>query len=83
LAYFNEVKINVPEQIKVIGFSNWFMSKVITPSLSTVDQPSYEMGVQSFKLLLNEILNKKNNIASKNETVVLETQIIERKSTSL
>ncbi len=83
LAYFNEVKINVPEQIKVIGFSNWFMSKVITPTLSTVDQPSYEMGVQSFKLLLNEILNKKNNIASKHETVVLETQIIERKSTSL
>ena len=59
LAYFNEVGIKVPAQVKVIGFSNWFMSQVITPKLSTVDQPSFEMGVQSFKLLLEEINTKK------------------------
>ncbi|MCF6128435.1 LacI family transcriptional regulator [Flavobacterium sp. AS60] len=81
LAYFNEVNIKIPEQIKVIGFSNWFMSQVITPKLSTVDQPSFEMGVQSFGLLLEEINAKKELHAFKPRTIELETGIIEREST--
>jgi LacI family transcriptional regulator len=38
LSYFNDNKIKVPQQVAVIGFSNWFMSQV-PPKLSTVDQP--------------------------------------------
>nr|WP_294776760.1 substrate-binding domain-containing protein [uncultured Flavobacterium sp.] len=82
LAHFNEVGIKVPEQVKVIGFSNWFMSQVITPKLSTVDQPSFEMGVQSFKLLLEEINTKKELQPFQPKTIELETDIIERDSTS-
>lgn len=82
LAHFNEVGIKVPEQVKVIGFSNWFMSQVITPKLSTVDQPSFEMGVQSFKLLLEEINTKKELHPFQPRTIELETSVIERDSTS-
>ncbi|MBF6641169.1 LacI family DNA-binding transcriptional regulator [Flavobacterium sp. J49] len=81
LAYFNEVGLKIPEQVKVIGFSNWFMSQVITPKLSTVDQPSFEMGVQSFKLLLEEINAKKEMLPFQPKTIELETDIIERDST--
>jgi LacI family transcriptional regulator len=81
LAHFNENNIKVPEQIKVIGFSNWFMSQVITPKLSTVDQPSYEMGVQSFSLLLEEINQKKELLDFTPRTIELDTNIIEREST--
>jgi LacI family transcriptional regulator len=81
LAHFNETNIRVPEKIKVIGFSNWFMSQVITPKLSTVDQPSYEMGVQSFSLLLEEINQKKELLDYTPRTIELETSIIEREST--
>ncbi|MFZ4678667.1 MAG: LacI family DNA-binding transcriptional regulator [Flavobacterium sp.] len=81
LAHFNEVCIKIPNQVKVIGFSNWFMSQVITPKLSTVDQPSFEMGVQSFKLLLEEINIKKELLPFKPKTIELETDIIEREST--
>ncbi len=81
LAHFNEVGIKIPNQVKVIGFSNWFMSQVITPKLSTVDQPSFEMGVQSFKLLLEEINIKKELLPFKPKTIELETAIIEREST--
>lgn len=81
LAYFNEKNIKVPEQIKVIGFSNWFMSQVITPKLSTVDQPSFEMGVQSFGLLLEEINTRKELLPFQPRTIELETGIIEREST--
>lgn len=82
LAYFNEKGIQIPNQIAVIGFSNWFMSQVITPKLSTVDQPSYEMGVAAFDLLLEEMICHKDNILFKPRTVELATGIIERESTS-
>ena len=81
LAYFNEINVKVPEQVKVMGFSNWFMSQVITPKLSTVEQPSYEMGVQTFSLLLEEMNSKKDLLEFKPRTIELETSIIEREST--
>jgi LacI family transcriptional regulator len=80
LAHLNEINIKVPEKIKIIGFSNWFMSQVITPKLSTVDQPSYEMGVQSFKLLLEQMNANKEMISFSPKTIELATTIIERES---
>jgi LacI family transcriptional regulator len=80
LAYLNEINVKVPEKIKIIGFSNWFMSQVITPKLSTVDQPSYEMGVQSFKLLLEQMNANKEMISFSPKTIELTTSIIERES---
>jgi LacI family transcriptional regulator len=79
-AYFNEKGIQVPNQIAVIGFSNWFMSQVITPKLSTVDQPSYEMGVAAFSLLLEEMICRKDGKVFIPRTIELETSIIERDS---
>ena len=80
LAYFNEKGIQVPNQIAVVGFSNWFMSQVITPKLSTVDQPSYEMGVAAFSLLLEEMICRKDGKVFIPRTIELETSIIERDS---
>lgn len=81
LSYFNEIKIKVPEQIAVIGFSNWFISQVFTPKLSTVDQPSHEMGVSAFNLLLEEMNCHKEKIAFTPKTIELDTNIIIREST--
>lgn len=80
LAYFNENKINVPEQVAIIGFSNWFMSKVLTPKLSTVDQPSHEMGIASFNLLLEEMNCHKEGVHFTPKTLELETTVIIRES---
>lgn len=80
LDYLNEQKIAVPSQIALIGFSNWFMSQVITPKLSTVEQPSHEMGVTSFNLLLDEMLCHKEGLPYTPKTIELETSIIVRES---
>lgn len=82
LTYFNENKILVPKQIKIIGFSNWFMAQVISPKLSTVDQPSYEMGTQSFDLLLEEMICKKESKPFISKIVELKTAVIGRESTN-
>ncbi len=80
VAYCNELKINVPNDIKIIGFSNWFMSQVITPKLSTVEQPSHEMGIVAFDLLLEEIIHRREGKLFTPKTIELDTQLIIRES---
>lgn len=81
LNYLNEIKVKVPNQIAVIGFSNWFMSEVISPKLSTIEQPGYEMGTEAFLLLKEEINSLKNNENRISKSVVLPTKLIVREST--
>ncbi len=73
--------IRVPEDISVVGFSNWFMSSVISPSLTTINQPGFEMGKKAFKILYKEIQHKKKNKKITFKEVVLETDLIVRDST--
>ena len=81
LSYLNEIGIQVPNQIALIGFSNWFMAQVMTPKISTIDQPSYEMGVASFKLLLEEMICHKDSKPFIPRIIELETQLLAREST--
>ena len=81
LEAFKEHNIEVPEQVSIIGFSNWFLSQITTPHLSTVDQPGYEIGKVSFEMLYQEIQNKKNHIKEDSKTTVIPTTVISREST--
>jgi LacI family transcriptional regulator len=80
LSYFNENSIAVPNQIALIGFSNWFMAQVISPKISTVNQPSYEMGVTAFNLLLEEMICRKEGKDFIPRTIELITYVIVRES---
>ncbi|MGO4817550.1 LacI family DNA-binding transcriptional regulator [Flavobacterium sp. W22_SRS_FP1] len=80
LTYFNDNKVKVPQQVAVIGFSNWFISQVLTPKLSTVDQPSHSMGIEAFNLLLEEMNCHKVGKAFIPRTIELETTLITRES---
>ncbi|GEL09946.1 transcriptional regulator, LacI family [Flavobacterium glycines] len=81
IQYLNETGISIPKQVAVLGFSNWFMSSVISPALSTIDQPGFEMGKKSAAILFDEINLKKNNLPVTFQTIELETKLIERKTT--
>lgn len=80
LSYLNDNEIKIPEKIAVIGFSNWFMSQVVTPKLSTIEQPSHEMGREAFNLLLEEINCHKEEKNFEPKQIVLETSVIARES---
>ncbi len=82
LSCFNEHNIKIPEKIAVIGFSNWFMSEVISPKLSTIEQHGFKMGSESFLLLKEEIEFMKKNEGRLLKTVTLETNLICRESTA-
>lgn len=81
MTVFKERGIKVPDDISVMGFSNWFLSQAISPALSTIDQPGYEMGRRTFKLLRKEMKAKKAGVPFEPQTKVLATSVIKRDST--
>ncbi|MCO4294306.1 LacI family transcriptional regulator [Solitalea sp. MAHUQ-68] len=74
--------VNVPEQVKVIGFANEAFGAYISPSLSTIDQQSVLMGEEVARLFLK--LHKSQNFyTSIPEQIVLEPLLVERESSGL
>ena len=67
----------IPEDISVIGFTNDPFAKLIEPSLSTISQPSYEIGETAMHVLLKHIENKEEFIP---EIRTIETELVERNS---
>jgi len=80
MKYFSNKNIKIPQDIAVFGFSNWFMSSVMNPSLSTVEQNGFQMGKTAAKQLFLEIGNKQKNIKTNYKTIVLPTNLIIRES---
>lgn len=80
LDYFNKNNIKVPEQIAIFGFSNWFMTKITNPSLSSIDQNALKMGEKSTEILIKEIDYKHKGIAYEYQKIILDTELIIRNS---
>lgn len=78
---FKQNSIKIPEDIAIFGFSDWFMSSVIAPTLTTVKQPGYEMGIKATQMLVQEIENSNNKTPSIIQNIVLPTSLIIRNST--
>jgi len=81
LTEFNKQGVKIPEDISIVGFSNWFMSSVISPTLTTIDQPGFKMGKTAFKQLYKEIKAIKNKKPKAPKIITLETELIKREST--
>ena len=72
---------DVPGDISVCGFSNWKISEIFEPSLTTIDQPGYDMGQSAADMLFAQIANKDNTYQP--VTKVLKTSLIVRESSSV
>ena len=68
----------IPKDIAMVGFSNEPVSEVIEPSLTTIDQPGFEIGSKATELLLKQI--KDGNNSKKSKTTMLKSTLIERDS---
>src|SRR5690625_4044944 len=69
----------IPEDIKIVGFDNNFMSSTIYPSLTTIDQPYEKIAEEAVKAVI-EIIKKGR---TKRENCVLPTQLIIRETTEV
>lgn len=73
------LNLKVPEDIGVVGFSNWQFCSILDPSLSSVSQPGVKLGAKATELLL-DIIEKKINPEEIDHPLVLETELLVRKS---
>lgn len=69
--------IAVPDQVAVCGFDNLFPSTLVSPAITTVDVPRYELGTTAVQELLRRIKSPKVQPTH----YILNASIIERAST--
>jgi LacI family transcriptional regulator len=78
---FKEQNIKMPAEMGIIGFANEDFDEHITPTLSSINQQTVEMGRESFKMLLGLI----EGTATKtdfNSKIILEPQPFFRESSA-
>jgi DNA-binding LacI/PurR family transcriptional regulator len=71
-----EAGLKIPEDIAIVGFTNDIRAGLVTPPLTTVHQPAYEVGKRAAEKLIRIIENKEEPI----EYVELVTRLIVRES---
>jgi DNA-binding LacI/PurR family transcriptional regulator len=76
ILYFNEHSLRVPDDISVVGFDNITESQLITPALTTVDQPAQEKGYLASEALFRMI----NGEALGSTHMEIPFSIVERQS---
>ena len=74
-----EVGIKVPEEFSVVGFDNMNFAEKLTPPLTTVNQPKFQIGEKAAEILISRI---EKRIKSIRELVSLPVELIIRKSTT-
>ena len=72
-------KLKVPEDIALVGFTDEFHATVVEPNLTAVAHPTFEIGKEAARLLLNEI----NSPVKKTvQQVTMKAKLIERESSA-
>lgn len=79
LLEIQEMGLRVPDDVSVVGFDDTEWAPLANPPLTTLGQPTYEMGEKAMRLLLRRIEGGKTH---KPERVLLEPWLTVRKSTS-
>ncbi|MDR7869557.1 MAG: LacI family DNA-binding transcriptional regulator [Tissierellaceae bacterium] len=72
----NEKGINIPTDVKIIGFDDIYITQYTEPPITTMAQPIYKMGEEAVKMILSIIEGKETELAK-----VFDTKLIERGTT--
>lgn len=78
MRYCKTKQIKIPDDVAVVGFSNLDLTELLSPSLSVVRQPAFEMGRISAELLIKMIEAKR--ATTDFESIVLPADVFERES---
>jgi LacI family transcriptional regulator len=71
-------RVRIPEQVSVLGYDNIEFAPSAAVPLSSIAQPSYQMGVTAADLLLNECEDGENH---EHQQIRFQPQLVERAST--
>lgn len=74
----NEIGLKIPQQLKIISFSCLRTASLLSPSLSTITPPAFEIGKEAAGLLFRMI--EKKNFFNRIDQIVIKGSLIERNS---
>ncbi len=72
--------LNIPNDIKVVCFSNDSNAPIFNPSLTTITQPAFEMGKLAATILFKAL--KRNSMVLSDESAVIPSDLLIRASTA-
>jgi LacI family transcriptional regulator len=75
-----ELGRRIPEDVKIVGFSNLESVSLFDPPLTTITQPAYNIGREAAKILLRAVEKKRPILPS--QSVVLASELVQRRSTA-
>lgn len=78
LAMLHKLKVSIPDEIALVGFTNTVLADLLNPALSSVYQPAFDIGKRATEMLLSLIRSKYP--VTEFEEIVLPTQLHIRKS---
>lgn len=78
-----ELRIPCPERVSVLGFDDFDWAANFSPRLTTVAQPTYEMGKRAMEILVRKMQRAKGELGPGEEHVtVLQNELRVRDSTA-
>lgn len=72
----DEMGLRVPQDVSLIGYDNVRNARYFTPALTTIHQPKDSLGETAFNMLLDRIVNKREEPQS----IEVHPRLIERRS---
>ena len=74
-----ELNLKIPDDIKILCFSNLKTINLLNPPMTTITQPAFEIGREAAAILFKLIEKKGHNFLKEN--TVLNSKFIIREST--
>lgn len=75
-----KTKLSIPDDLKIITFSNMSSAGLLSPSLSTITQPALTIGQECAKLLIKKLTKPRHN-ELKDQVIVIPSKLTIREST--
>lgn len=79
LRFLMEHNYKVPQDVALVGYDDIMVSKMVTPSLTTVRQPVWELAGVATRLLLERI-KEKGQKEHKGQKVIMQSELVIRAS---
>ncbi len=78
--------VRIPQDLSVIGFDNLEFAEMITPALTTIEQPALEMGKMACQILVSQIDRSRQEQPPDQKAqavaITLEPRLVSRQSTT-
>lgn len=76
VAYLQEYEVKIPDEVAIIGYDDYDWMKIVSPPLSVVRQPAFELG----RVAVEQLLKRIEGSEEERNEILLDSELIIRGS---